>query len=188
MKKICTLFEKDPDDLGRVVDLIPYKNEWVLTHGIATRKYDGTACAIINGELYKRYDVKKDRVVPDGAIPCQEADTITGHHPHWIKVIVSDKYHLEGLANSASNLPEGTYELVGPKVQSNAENFPNHMLIQHGLHILTDVPNYTFEGIKQYLIDHVMEGIVFYHSDLGDTRMCKIRRKDFGLKWPVLIG
>lgn len=67
MIKIKTLFLKDPTNLSRIVDVIDPSNEWVLTHGIATRKYDGTACAIIDGELYKRYDVKKGRMVPSHA-------------------------------------------------------------------------------------------------------------------------
>ena len=100
MKKIGTLFKKDPNDLGRVINEINPENQWVFDgEAIATRKFDGTATAIINGELYKRYDVKKGRQVPDGAIPCQEADAITGHHPHWLKCDRNkneDKYFFEG--------------------------------------------------------------------------------------------
>jgi hypothetical protein len=187
MKKISTLFLKDPTNLSRVIDEIDPSNQWVLTHGIATRKYDGTACAIINNELYKRYDVKNSKRVPDGAIPCQEADTITGHHPHWVKVTSSDKYHLEGLANSKHlDLSDGTYELVGPKVQSNPDKFSQHTLVPHGTYVLTDLLDLSFDGIREYLINHQYEGIVFHHKNtLTDGRMCKIRRKDFDLKWPV---
>ena len=187
MKKIPTFFEKDPNDLSRVIDLIPPNNQWVLTNGIATRKYDGTACAIIDGELYKRYDAKKGKVPPLGAIPCQEADTITGHHPHWIKVTSNDKYHLEGLANSKHlDLSDGTYELVGPKVQSNPDKFSSHILLPHGIYVLTDLNDFSFDSIREYLSNHAYEGIVFHHKNtLTDGRMCKIRRKDFGLKWPI---
>src|SRR5687767_7547575 len=86
MRKISTLFKKDPKDLGRVINEINPENEWVFDPGVkATRKYDGTACAVIDGFLYKRYDVKKGKNVPDGAIPCQDPDEITGHWPHWVK-------------------------------------------------------------------------------------------------------
>jgi hypothetical protein len=186
MKKISTLFLKDPTNLSRVINVVDPSNEWVLTHGIATIKYDGTACAIINNELYKRHDVKKGKSVPDGAIPCQEADVITGHHPHWVKVTSSDKYHLEALTNKGNNITDATYELVGPKVQSNPHGFDKHILIMHGSNIITDLDDYTFEGIKQYLTNNNIEGIVFHHTNLGDTRMCKIRRKDFGLPWPFI--
>jgi hypothetical protein len=187
MIKIKTLFLKDPTNLSRVINEIDPSNEWVLTHGIATRKYDGTACAIIDGELYKRYDIKKGKSVPKDAIPCQEADAITGHHPHWIKVVASDKYHLEGLANSKHlDLSDGTYELVGPKVQSNPDKFSQHMLVPHGTYVLTDFNDFSFDGIKEYLNNHAYEGIVFHHKNiLTDGRMCKIRRKDFGLPWPL---
>ena len=54
MKKMTTLFKKDPNDLGRVINEVNPENQWVIDgEGIATRKFDGTACAIINGELYK---------------------------------------------------------------------------------------------------------------------------------------
>ena len=188
MKKIPTFFEKDSTNLGRVVNFIPVCNQWVITHGIATRKYDGTACAIIDGELYKRYDVKKGRSIPNGAIPCQKADTITGHHPHWVKVTSNDKYHLEGFANSKNtfDLSDGTYELVGPKVQGNAEGFSIHMLIPHKTYVL-DLTDLSFEGIREYLTYNTYEGIVFHHKNtLTDGRMCKIRRKDFGLSWPFV--
>ena len=68
MIKISTLFKKDPSDLGRVINEVNPENEWVLTNSKATRKFDGTASAIINGEIYKRYDVKKGKNIPKDAI------------------------------------------------------------------------------------------------------------------------
>lgn len=106
-----------------------------------------------------------------------------------MKVTSNDKYHLEGWANSnkyAFDLLDGTYELVGPKVQSNPDRFSSHMLVPHGTYILNDLTDLSFEGIKEYLNTHNYEGIVFHHKNtLTDGRMCKIRRKDFGLKWPI---
>ena len=85
MKKISTLFAKDPSDLGRVIDVVNPENSWVIDgEGTATRKFDGTAVAVIGGEIYKRYDVKHGRAVPEGAIPCQDPDAKSGHHPHWL--------------------------------------------------------------------------------------------------------
>ena len=96
MKKISTLYKKDPNDLGRVINEINPENEWVFKSGIPTRKFDGTSCAIIDGELYKRFDLKKGRDLPPNAIPCQEPDSKSGHHPHWIKCERNDnsnKWH-----------------------------------------------------------------------------------------------
>lgn len=64
MKKIPTLFERIYEG-HRIVGITPKVTpgmEWVLNgEGIATVKWDGACCAIINGELYKRYDAKKAR-------------------------------------------------------------------------------------------------------------------------------
>jgi len=189
MRKISTLYKKNPENLGRVIDEINPENEWVLKgEGMSTRKFDGTAAAIINGELYKRYDVKKGRQVPINAIPCQQPDEITGHWPHWVKCNADnkgDKHFIEGLENadhwsiSKPTLEDGTYELVGPKVRSNPEMYGKHTLVKHGAEIL-DVSDFTFEGLQKYLSENDIEGIVFHH--VSDGRMCKIRKSDFGIK------
>lgn len=55
--------------------------------GVATVKVDGSCCAMINGKFYKRYDAKKGRSIPRGAIKCQkEPDPVTGHMPCWVEV------------------------------------------------------------------------------------------------------
>jgi len=184
MKKISTLFKKDPNDLGRVVNEINPENEWVFDERVkATRKWDGTACAIIDGELYKRYDVKKGKAVPENAIPCQEPDFITGHWPHWIKCDRSEngnKWHFEAF-DSDLNLADGTYELIGPKIQGNPERVIKHILMKHGefeLNILRHNKP-TFDTICYHLMEWDIEGIVFHHPD---GRMCKIRKSDFGFK------
>ena len=182
MKKISTLFKKDPNNLARVINEVNPENEWVFSNSIATQKFDGTASAIINGELYKRYDVKKGRPVPENAIPCQEPDTITGHWPHWVKCDrddKSDRYHFEAY-DKLSVKTDGTYELVGPKVQSNPEQYQDHCLVLHGDKQL-EVTDLSFEGIKAFLTAENIEGIVFHATD-GSGRMCKIRKVDFGIK------
>lgn len=185
MKKISTLFKKDPNDLGRVINEINPDNEWALTHGIPTRKFDGTSCAIINGELYKRYDAKKNKKgfkkpIPKGAIPCQSEDSITGHHPHWVKCNredKSDKYHFEAF-DLLMTKRDGTYELCGEKIQGNPESLIGHKLIEHGKE-LTACPR-SFVGIMKFLSIIDIEGVVFHHP--YDGRMCKIRKSDFGIK------
>lgn len=194
MKKISTLYKKDPNDLSRVINEINPENEWVFKYGIPTRKFDGTACAIIDGVLYKRYDVKKGKQVPEGAIPCQNPDKITGHWPHWVKCDSEkpeDKWHFEGLRNLmqtevkyqfySPKIFDATYELCGPKIGINAEKYDFHILIKHGIEILK-IADFSFEGLKKYLSDPLndIEGIVFHHNT--DGRMCKIRKCDFGIK------
>lgn len=187
MKKISTLFKKDINNLGRVINEINPENNWVLEgKAIATQKFDGSACAVINGKLYKRYDAKKGKTAPKGAIPCQEADSITGHHPHWIECDIikkEDKYFWKGFNTLAESgkVEDGTYELVGEKIQGNPENIKGHLLVKHGAHIL-GLESLDFDCIKSFLsnTENDMEGIVFHH--IADNRMCKIRKSDFGIR------
>jgi hypothetical protein len=184
MKKITTLFKKDPNDLGRIINEINPQNDWVFQGlGIATRKFDGTSAAIMNGVLYKRYDVKKGRTAPENAIPCQEADLISGHHPHWLPCERSkkeDTFFFEAF-DRLTEIVDGTYELCGPKVQGNPEQLDRHVLIPHGKEIM-EITDFSFEAFKALLSDPDLniEGIVFHH--ISDGRMCKIRKRDFGIK------
>ena len=189
MEKISTLYKKDPNDLGRVINELVPENNWVINgDGIATRKFDGTATAIINSELYRRYDCKIDKetgeykkLIPIGAIPCQSPDKLSGHHPHWIKCNrnnPTDKYHFKAF-DELQNKVDGTYELCGEKVQRNPEKIEGYKLINHGCEIL-DISDYSFENLKKYLTITDIEGIVFHNKN--DGRMCKIRKDDFGIK------
>lgn len=189
MKKIPCLFERDftTSKAGILLQTVTPGCEWVLGgEGVATRKYDGTSCAIIGGEFFKRYDAKQGKEPPGGAIPCAEPDPITGHWPHWVKVDprkAEDRYHAllwqEYPRRWGARPDDGTYEMCGPKVGTNAECLPDHALLRHGEHILHSVPR-TFDGMRNYLGEFVIEGIVFHHPD---GRMVKIRRHDFGLPW-----
>ena len=185
MKKIPTLFERDYKD-HKVVGIKPVVTEgmeWVLNgKGIATIKIDGSCCAIIDGEFYKRYDAKKGKKPPANAIPCCEPDLITGHHPHWVKVEPEnpdDKWFI----NAYNNLVEkkdGTYEAIGPHFQGNPYGLSDDVLVRHGI-VVVEVER-TFEGIKNYLTKSKIEGLVFWKDG---QPMCKIKRSDFGLPWPV---
>lgn len=196
MKKITTLFKKDPNDLSRVINEIDPANEWVLTEGVATIKWDGTACAVIDGILYKRFNLKKGRTLPPGAIPCQEPDAITGHHPHWVPCYrdnPADRYHWQAWDRKMAtfsffsylSIEDGTYELCGPKINGNHERLPYHWLVKHGDYVIRfDSSKRSYEIIKQCLLTNNIEGFVFHHPD---GRMCKIRQKDFGMKRSKLL-
>jgi len=193
MKKMSTLFEVIYTEHGRkgeILNKIRPENEWINDEGVrATRKYDGSACAVIDGKLYKRLDCKINKEtgeykkpVPKGAIPCQEPDKITGHHPHWVLCSEdnpADKYFIEAF-DLLQNKQDGTYELCGLKVNENNEKLANHILIPHGKDEL-QLTDFSFKTIKDYLSDkdNDIEGIVFWHPD---GRKCKIRKADFGVK------
>lgn len=221
MKKIQGLFKRDYNGTRLVYDEVVPGSEWVLNgEGIATEKIDGTACLARDGRLYKRYDCKRGRKPPKGFEPCEpERDPNTAHWPGWLLVDdgPEDKWHREGLVilrGKEHGLDNGTYELVGPKIQSNPYNLSYHELWGHSaanpkrqrnltnfetipairvhgfvnpklrnpLAGFETVPPRTFQGIKEWVSNNEVEGIVWYHPD---GRMVKIKRKDFGLQWPA---
>jgi len=129
----------------------------------------------MGGELYKRYELKKGRTLPKNAIPCSLMDEITGKQVFWIKCERDDKsnkWHFIAF-DGMKNKKTGTYELIGEKIQGNPENVNGHILVKHG-------NDYSYEGLKKYFQNSDIEGIVFHHS--GGELMCKIRKKDFGIK------
>lgn len=78
-------------------------------------------------------------------------------------------------------LSDGTYEAVGKHFNANPYNMENDILMPHG-YDLVDVER-NFDAIKQLLTElDTIEGIVFW---LNGIPVCKIKRTDFGLKWPV---
>ena len=192
MKKIPTLFEREFKK-HKVVGIYPKVTpglEYVLEDEsiIATIKFDGSCCAIINGELYKRYDAKKGRKAPEGAIPCCDPDPITGHHPHWVKCDINnpaDKWFIKAYENSwIPEKDDRTYEAIGKHFNGNPYNLGFDILVQHGSVRVpqSDLNELSFESIKKYLESHNVEGIVFWKDE---KPICKIKKTDFGLEWPI---
>jgi hypothetical protein len=152
---------------------------WVFAgEGVATRKYDGTACLIEDGVLYKRHEVRPNKQIPEGFRQVED-DLETGKTVGWIPVGEGpeDKWHRDALARN-QGLPDGTYELVGPKIQGNPERFDQHTLIRHSDAEPYIVPR-TYEGMRNLLSELDVEGFVFHHED---GRMAKIKARDFGIK------
>lgn len=193
MKKIPTLFEREFENhrVVKVLDKVTPGLEWVL-EGSATPtvKWDGSCCAIINGEFYKRFDAKKGRKVPDGAIPCCDPDPITGHWPHWVKIDISnpdpsDKWFVEAYLNQNTMIytHDWTYEAIGKHFNGNPYNLDNDILVSHGWPRCFDVQSpFTFDDIRNYLQNVEIEGIVFWKDQ---EPVCKIKRTDFGFEWPI---
>lgn len=192
MKKIPTLFERiyENHKVVGITENITEGCEEAFKKGIATVKWDGSCTAIINGEFYKRYDAKKGRKIPEGAIPCQpEADPITGHLPCWVKVDrnnPADKWYVAAYdaAKLASpfggeiDLEDGTYEAVGIHFQGNPYGIDWDTLRRHGIDHIEVARD--FDSIKEYLRKSYIEGIVFW---LDGEPKCKIKRSDFGFEW-----
>ena len=183
MKKIPTLFTRVFEN-RRIVDIkdeITPGCEEAFLHGIATVKIDGSCCAVIDGVFYKRYDAKRGKKPPIGAIPCCDPDPITGHWPHWVQVDdsnPSDKWFARAAYNTPYAPPDGTYEAIGPHFNGNPYGLCDDILEPHGVKKV-DVER-TFDGIKKYLEENYIEGLVFW---LNGEPVCKIKRSDFDLPW-----
>lgn len=193
MKKIPTLFHREFDN-HKVVAITPEVTpgyEWVLNgEGEATVKVDGACCAIIDGKFYKRYDAKKNKKgefkkPPEGAIPCDDPDPVTGHWPHWVEVSENnpeDRWFIEAYKNTSAPLEDGTYEAIGKHFNGNPYDGDYDVLVRHGDMVLDNFTDRSFEAIRSLLKDVEIEGIVFWKD--GQPQ-CKIKRTDFGFEWPI---
>lgn len=177
MQKIPTIFVRDPETkLRNVKNEINPGCEWVFAgEGRVTAKLDGTCCLVRDGKLYKRREVKAGKHPPPGFEEVEQ-DPNTGKRVGWVEVEPAnptDRWHVEAFDGQ----PDGTYELVGPKIQGNPHSFDAHTLEPHGAVGLNNIP-LSFEGIKNYCLHSLghWEGIVWHHPD---GRAAKIKRKDF---------
>lgn len=171
MIKIPTMFVRNELEKGHpVINQIKPECQWVLDgEGIATQKLDGTNVKIENGKLYRRQKPIDREYDMASYVECDPANP-------------NDKYLFDAF-NALEDKSDGIYEAIGPKIQGNAEKTEKHILVSVvppdiKLNIWLGV-SINFEGIKQFLSEHDIEGIVFHHED---GRMAKIKKKDFGLK------
>ncbi len=176
MKKVPTLFVRDESDRSKVTAEVNPKCLWVFKgEGVAHQKIDGTSVLVDDdGAVWKRRALK-----PDAKIPAEfaeaEFDPITGKRFGWMPVTSEDRWNWEATVDLA--FPSGTYELIGPKVQGNPEGAYVHTLVSHASTQVLDAPR-TFGGLREWLADKDIEGIVWHHPD---GRMAKIKKRDFGL-------
>lgn len=197
MQKIISLFKRDYEGTRLIYNEVVPGAEWVIAgEGRATCKWDGTCCRVTARRgsfvIWKRYDAKKGRQPPAGWEAAQDPDPTTGHWPGWVPCNRSDpadRWHFE--AYDAGPAPqEGTYELVGPKIGNKGGGNPyrmtEHHLIPHGIDFLDDAPR-DFEGLKAYFeANPAYEGIVWWRDPHDpDCEKVKVKRRDFGLPWPV---
>jgi hypothetical protein len=181
MKKIPTLFVRDMRTKLVTPEVMP-GCEWVAHgEGRATRKLDGTCCLVRAGKLYKRYEVKPGGTPPPDFEDASGVDPETGKVQGWVPVGdgPEDRWHRE--AFYGVSLADGTYELLGPKVQGNPEGCEHHVLIAHGAIVIDDAPR-TFEGLRVWLDGRDVEGIVWHHPD---GKMAKLKGRDLGLRRPA---
>ncbi len=211
MRKIPTLFRRDPEDMRRVTSEVHPDCQWVLDgEGVATRKYDGTCVGFfpavrgevrvhatvgshevnepgdLTGAWLARREVKPGKTPPAGFI-AEQTDEATGKTVGWEPVGQSSfaKVFDQAVADPGANPYFGTYELCGPKVNSNPEHFAEHRLIRHtDAEVLNLPPRLDFRTCERAVTDlaeHGYEGIVWHHPD---GRMAKLKGRDF----PARVG
>lgn len=179
MKKIPTLFQRDPEDRAHVLPIVNPECQWVLDgEGVATVKWDGT-CVMLDAsdDWWARREVKSGKTPPAGWVEV-DADDTTGKRVGWEPIGQSPfaKFHTEALRQFDGT--PGTYELVGPKINGNPGNFQVHELIKHG-EDQVQLPR-TFDDLRFELTErwhlYRLEGVVWWHPD---GRRAKLKAKDF---------
>jgi hypothetical protein len=186
MRKIPTLFVRNPDDRRYVLPEVTPGCEWVLAgEGVATRKYDGT-CVMFDGTAWwARREVKPGKKVPPGYVALS-TDEITGRTVGWEPIEQSSfkAFHARA-AITCESWAVGTYELCGPRINGNPEAVDRNVLYRHataeqvneeGFDLGMDEDGRDIYGIRHFLSLHQWEGLVFHHPD---GRMAKIKARDF---------
>ena len=184
MKKIPTLLVRDPNNRSKVLDEINPGCEWVLAgEGVATRKFDGTCVKKDEtGIWWARREVKPGKDVPYGYI-LEDYDQVTGKSQGWEPVKQSPfyKFWKEALENNPVGIDEftqGTYELIGPKINGDPEHAGKHLLVPHGIfewRLSYPAKVYQIKDFVFQLGVAGIEGIVWHHPD---GRMAKLKYRD----------
>lgn len=177
MKKIPTIFLRNHENMREILPEHHQDCGWVFAgEGVPTRKYDGTCCRIKDGEIWKRREIKQGKLQPDG-FELANYDKVTGKTIGWMLANdeKQDRWHIEAFGDR--NLPDETYELCGPKIQGNPEKFETHVLVAHSEATQYENIERTFNGIRDFLENMDIEGLVFHHED---GRMAKIKKRDYG--------
>jgi hypothetical protein len=184
MRKIPTVFRRDPEQMSKVTDEVTEGCEWVLTgDGRATRKYDGT-CVMFDGtSWWARREVKPGKAWPEKFWPV-DTDEVTGKVVGWMPAEESGfhAFLIEAIEHLdiRSRGMEGTYELCGPKINGNPEQLDGHRLIKHSqaerTATLVNAGVYNLKEQVRVLSERFeWEGVVWHHPD---GRMAKLKGRD----------
>jgi len=208
MRKIPTLFKRNPNNMGLVTPEVNMTVEiqrllWQIDDVQVSEKIDGSCCAFIGNAFYGRRELRKGKQTPPGFLPAQQSDPATGKTPGWVPVYQTEKnwkWFMEAAINSFGRESLGlnkagvvtcsleevccqTFEAIGPHFQGNPHKLDKDVLEQHGKRVIKDFPlTLKFEEIRDWLASHDVEGVVL---KLDDKTMTKIKRRDFGLEWPI---
>lgn len=189
MKKIPTLFVRNPDDRRHVLPEVTPGCEWVLANeGRATRKYDGvclrmTQTDTLHREWWARRIIKGPLAHRPDGFEAVDTDPTTGYTTGWEPIRNTGWWRILDQAGGAGPLLDpGTYELCGPRVNGNPQGYDTPTLVRHGaddVHLFPLMldPAAAHSTLASYLNSKPQwEGIVWWHPD---GRMAKLKRRDF---------
>lgn len=179
MRKIPTVYLRDPEDRAHVTDEVNPECKWVLDgEGVPTRKYDGT-CVMLDddGRWWARREVKPGKTPPLNFVQVN-FDEVTGKAMGWEPVEQSSFAKAFRAVDEVPTTP-GTYELCGPKVQGNPERFAKHVLVEHATaeEFRPEEPNEYSPRSMVWFVGNTCgwEGLVWHHPD---GRMAKLKARD----------
>lgn len=210
MKKIPTIFLRDHENNPSLVTMNwNPAAQWLLDNphsAFATVKKDGTnvrltikhgAAAGLHLILEKRRNPskKEKRRAEQQGLPVPE--------PTYVRALPddpADKHIFAAMGETDyTNWPDGVWECeaLGPKIQGGVESdVPLLYPFSFAPEIITDdpiasinpaelTPKQIYYAIGAFFMNRSIEGIV-WHGPSG--QMAKIKRRDFGLPWPVKRG
>lgn len=144
--------------------------------------FGGAGPEDLAGRWYARREVRPGKTAPEGYVAVGQ-DPVTGKIYGWEPAEQSSAgwWPLLQEADAAREVAGlgryfGTYELCGPKINRNPEDYEGHTLVfHHDAEVLRDVPR-TYDELMAWLIAHPeYEGVVWHHAD---GRKAKIKRRD----------
>lgn len=176
MKKIPTLFKRDPDNRSRVLPELAVQ----LPEGAyATLKLDGMAVMCDGTSWWKRREVKPDKPIPAGFLEAAY-DEVTGKRQGWVPIGDGPEDQWLSALVLGRAPRAATYEAIGPHFQGNPHGYEQDLLVEHGI-VPVRVPT-DFEGLHLALGFFNGEGVVWWAD--GEP-VAKIKRRDFGYPWPI---
>lgn len=207
MKKIPSVFQRlERSSLVNTANVTP-ECAWVFLHNehlLLTIKRDGTPVRWIN-ECWLQRRTLKSKLDPgmEGIVkpldfsPCQpypgyDDESKQWEWPGWVPLETQFKALVDEAVGNRGRMKaeeDGqTFELCGPKVNGNPEGLTIHHLYTHGGEPILFNPSSARPHSAEELVAVVTaiqnEGLVIYEG-CGQMRMAKVKRRDFGLDWPI---
>jgi hypothetical protein len=196
MIKIPTLFYRDPNNLSLVSQDLNPESHWVLSErdeAIATLKRDGVNVRVV----ITRTGPHTTCLLEKRRNPTRK-QKLEGMRPYYVPTSRQnpEDEHLFAAFDATNydmpDWPDGAWpcEALGPKIQGGVESPEDYYLYPFSLdpEFIRDpisdgyTPADAWHALRMFFGENLIEGIVWHHKD---GRMAKIKRRDFGYRWPV---